>query len=99
RRMSIDLDEAEDLRDAPQEVKLGALGSARRVGVVTDVGALGAPWDGMLDRGGAGGGEGALADILGEIIIRVVHGEAARRSRRRDLPPCVRPAALLQHLG
>jgi hypothetical protein len=54
--MPIDLDEAEDLRNAPEEAEERALGRARRVRIVADVGALGAPGDGVLDRGGAGGG-------------------------------------------
>ena len=96
RRMSEDLDEAEHLRDAPEEAETGALGCARWVRVVTDVGPLGAPRDGVLDRGGARGGEGALADVLGEIIVGVVHGETAQPSRRRDplSPFPERPAAL-----
>src|SRR6185503_18251462 len=81
RRVSVDLDEAEDRRDAPEEAQAGSLRVPLWVWVVQEVGVLGVPRDLVLDDGDAGGVEGFLAELLGELIEGVVHGE--RRVPRR----------------
>jgi hypothetical protein len=69
RRMPVDLEEAENRRDASQEAKAGALCVARGVGIVADVGVLGVPGDFVLDDGAARGIQGFLTDLLGELAI------------------------------
>src|SRR5262249_61869452 len=54
-RVRVDLEEAEDRRDAPEEAEARARGRARRVGIVAEGGVLGGPRGGGLGGGAAGG--------------------------------------------
>ena len=72
-RVTKDVDEAEHRGDPSEQAEPGSLSSARGVGVVPQVGVLGVPRDLVLDDGGPGGVQGALADLLGELVEGVVH--------------------------
>ncbi len=94
RRVPVDLDEAESRGDAPQQSKASPLSVARGVGIVANVSVLGVPGDLVLNDGGAGGVQSFLADLLGELIERVVHGRRRGAAGGDLLPPSGRPAAL-----
>ena len=82
--MSEDLDEAEPGRHPAEEAETGALGFTRRVGVVAEIGVLSISGDLELNDGDAGGVEGFLADLLGELVKGVVHGDE-RPTERANL--------------
>jgi hypothetical protein len=84
RRVAEDLDEAQDLRDAPQQAEACPLGATRGIRVVAQVGVVSVAGDLVLDDGGPGGIQRFLTDLLGKVIEGVVHGELARTRRWRD---------------
>jgi len=95
-RMAIDLDEAEDGREPPQQAEPSTLGVARRVWLVAEVGVLGLRGDLVAGNGGAGRAEGLPADLLGEMVKAIAHGartvprarDAAQQTdHRAPLPP------------
>ena len=73
RRMTVDLDQAEDGRDPSQEAEARALGFPRWIGLVAEVGVLGLRGDLIVRHRRAGGTESFLADLLGELIEAVAH--------------------------
>src|SRR5262249_12527306 len=77
RRVPVHFDDAQAIREPPQEAQASALRPPRRIGIVEQIGVLRVPEDRILDDGGAGGAQGLFADLLGEVVEGVVHGRSA----------------------
>jgi hypothetical protein len=90
------------LGEPPQEAEPRALGFARGVRLVPEVGVLGVGRDLVVGDGEPRGAEGFLADLLAELVEAVAHGErsmpwrpsaaqeayAAKRCRLRAVVMC-----------
>ena len=74
--MAVDLDEAEDGREPSEEAETLALGLARRIGLVAEIGVLGLRGNLVVNDSGAGAAECLLADLLGELIEPIAHEPA-----------------------
>src|SRR5262249_23471011 len=99
RRVAEDFDQAEDSRDPPEEPKASALRLAGRVGVVPEVGMLSVARDLVLHDGRPGGVERAFADLLGELVKRIVHDEIAWAGlAEHHAPSSARSRPLFRHV-
>ena len=76
---SIDLDEAEDRRESPQEAEPLSLGLTRRVRLMAQVGVLGFRRDLVLSESDPGWPEGFLADLFSNLVEAVAHVSPVRR--------------------
>ena len=66
--MPVDLDEAENGREPPQQSKSNALGAAGRVGLVAEIGIPGIRGDLVMSGGRTGGLEGLQTDLLSKLV-------------------------------
>jgi hypothetical protein len=89
-RVPVHFDEAEHLRDAPQEAESGARSGAPGVGVVADVGVLSIPRDLVLDDRAAGGVERFLADFLASWSNGLCMGRRGPLRTSQARGPCMR---------
>jgi hypothetical protein len=85
-RMTVDLDEADDSCDPPEEAESGTLGVAPRVGLVTEIGVLGLREDLVMRNGCTGGAERPPADLLGKVIEAIAHVLLGACHERAECP-------------
>jgi hypothetical protein len=81
RSVSVNLDEAEERRDPPEESEARSFGSARWIRFVAEIGVVGVGRNLVVGDGDAGGGKGRKADLLAELVEAISHG--ARLQARR----------------
>ena len=74
RRVSVDLDEAEQGRDPPEEAEARSFGVPRGIRLVAEIGVVRVGRDLVVRDGEAGGGKGREANLLAELVEAISHG-------------------------
>src|SRR5262249_19116479 len=76
----VDLDQAQDGCEPPQEAEPRALHVTRGIGLVSKVGVLGIRRDLVVGDGGPGAAERFLADLLAELVEAEAHTRSSTRT-------------------